>query len=111
MTEATVIGEPLVKVFGALTGFTALTIAIYFQMIAKRRAPHKYIVTFAAVGIILIVVNSEAVGVNRNMSMYFEFFLYLSIFVMELAGAYKIYVEMQKSGIISFPTNMLYYRD
>lgn len=82
--------ETLVRLLGAFTGFLSLSLAIYFQMVMERRCPKKYIVGFGVAGMILLMLNIEAFGVERTSALTLEVLFYLFIIGIELYGGYKI---------------------
>lgn len=79
------------ELLGTLVGMVALSIALWLQMVSTRKVPAKYILGFAAIGILVILANMTGLGVEPPVAETIRAIALTLGLIGEIAAAYWIY--------------------
>jgi len=86
------VGDPL-TVLGAFVGLVGVCIAIWLQMVAKRRVPAKYVVVFYAFGSLFLLLNTAALGAGNEVAQVVAVFSLTVALLVEVGGAVFVYLK------------------
>jgi len=76
---------------GAFVGVVGVSIAIWLQMVARRRCPARHVTAFFAFGSFMLLLNTAVFGVEGGVEPYVAGVALLSALVVEIAGAIHVY--------------------
>lgn len=85
-----------ITAFGAFVGVVGVSIAIWLQMVARRRCPWYVVATFYGFGTFMLLLNSGALGAGENAETALGGLGLVVALLAETSGAvyaYRIYSE------------------
>lgn len=88
---------------GSVAGVTAISIAIYLQLIAPRQCDWRYVAGFFVLGASVLLGNIQIFGASESITMSLMTIGYAVLTVFELSAAYWVY---QRSNIRA-PTTLV----
>lgn len=84
-------GTETLTILGALVGVVGVSIAVWLQLIARRRCPWYWVAGFFAFGSFMLLLNSGVFGLAALTTTALASFALLAALVAELAGAFYVY--------------------
>lgn len=81
----------MVNFIGVMAGGISISIAVYLQMVVGRDCKPKWIMLYLAVGVALLLINSDPYLASRAAILSLEGIAYVGIAVVEIYGAFKVY--------------------